>query len=230
MAERPDWQWDEMRQVGTDYADVTEVERYDERMGQFRDLAGEDAAILAELALGPCSNVLEIGTGTGHFAHAALAAGHRVIAADVSAVMLEYAAAKARRLCLSGLTCIHAGFLGLDLPAGSVDAAVSVAALHHLPDAWKLVALRRLYEMLRPGGRFILRDVVFAVEGHDYATGMTRLINELPDTMRVEAVRHVAREYSTFDWLMAAMLERAGFEIVAQQLHRGSLMHYLCRR
>ena len=230
MAERPDWQWDEMQQVGTDYADIDEVQRYDERMSQFRDLAAEDGAILADLALAPGSTVLEIGTGTGHFAHHALAAGHQVIAADVSQVMLDYAAAKAQRLGLTGLTCLHAGFLGLELPAESLDGAVSVAALHHLPDAWKLVALRRLHDALRPGARFVLRDVVFSVVDHDYATGMQALINEIPDTMRVEAVRHVAQEYSTYDWLMEALLERAGFTISAQQRHRGSLVHYLCLR
>jgi SAM-dependent methyltransferase len=37
-------------------------------------------------------------------------------------------------------------------------------ALHHLPDVWKAVALRRIADMLRPGGAFVLRDTVYACE------------------------------------------------------------------
>ena len=33
----PGWQWDEIRQVGTDYTDMAEIARYDRRMGEFRD-------------------------------------------------------------------------------------------------------------------------------------------------------------------------------------------------
>lgn len=46
MNEKPCWQWNEMQQVGTDYANVAEVERYEQRMGEFRNLPAEDAAIL----------------------------------------------------------------------------------------------------------------------------------------------------------------------------------------
>lgn len=226
-AERPSWQWNEMQQVGTDYTDPSEVAVYEERMGQFRDLAAEDAGILARLELRPGSHVLEIGTGTGHFALTALAAGHRVTAADVSALMLEYAAAKAERLGLTGLTCLHTGFLGLSLPAGSVDGAVSVAALHHLPDAWKLVALNKLHTVLRPGARLVLRDVVLC---GDYPTAFTSVVDELPEAMRVEAERHVAQEFSTMDWMMEAMLERAGFSVRRGGRFAGSLVEYVCQR
>ena len=47
MNEQPAWQWNEIQHVGTDFADAAEVERYERRMGEFRDLAAEDAAILA---------------------------------------------------------------------------------------------------------------------------------------------------------------------------------------
>ena len=71
MKQQPAWQWNEIQHVGTDFADAAEVERYERRMGAFRNLAAEDAAILAALALPPNSHILEIGTGTGHFARAA---------------------------------------------------------------------------------------------------------------------------------------------------------------
>ena len=55
----PAWQWNEIQQVGTDYADVAEVERYEQRMGESRDLAAEDAAILFALTrFGPFGALL----------------------------------------------------------------------------------------------------------------------------------------------------------------------------
>ena len=77
-----DWLWDEMRQVGTDYADLAEVEAYDARMGAFRDIDGENRETLDLLAVAPGAAVLEIGCGTGRFARAAAAAGMVVTAVD----------------------------------------------------------------------------------------------------------------------------------------------------
>ena len=66
-----DWQWNEMQQVGTDYADVAQVEIYDARMGAFRDVDGENREMLDRLGLAPGAAVLEIGCGTGRFSRAA---------------------------------------------------------------------------------------------------------------------------------------------------------------
>ena len=156
-----DWMWDEMRQVGTDYADWREVEAYDARMGAVRDVDGENREALDALGLAPGAAVLEIGCGTGRFARAAAAAGLAVTAADVSAVMLEYVRRRAGAENLR-ITTLHAGFLTMAPADGTFDAAVSGVALHHLPDLWKLVALRNVARALKPGGRFLLRDVVFS--------------------------------------------------------------------
>ncbi len=224
------WQWNEVQQLGTDYTDVTEVERYERRMGEFRDLAGEDTMILGELALQPGSHVLEIGTGTGHFARVAAAAGHRVTAVDVSPVMLQYAAARAEADGLTGIEYVHAGFLTFPHEAATFDAAVSVAALHHLPDLWKAVALQNLHRALKPGGRLVLRDVVFAWSGDDHAAAFDRFVADCPAGMAKEAARHIAQELSTVDWIMAGLLERAGFRILRSVSNPAALVHYLCER
>ena len=44
---------------------------------------------------------------------------------------------------------------------------VSIAALHHLPDFWKLAGLTRAAEMLKAGGRLFLFDIVFPSEASD---------------------------------------------------------------
>ena len=226
----PEWQWNEFQQVGTDYADVAEVAEYDARMATFRDVETENRRMLETLALLPASRVLEIGCGTGRFSRAAAAAGHQVTAVDVSPVMLEYVALKAREEGVDGITTHHGGFLSMDLSADSFDAVVSTAALHHLPDLWKIVGLERVYGVLKPGGQFILGDVVFSVGRGQWAKGFDDFVCGLPEAIRPGAAQHVAKEYSTLDWIMEGLLQRAGFEIVSVEPAPASFLVYHCRR
>jgi putative AdoMet-dependent methyltransferase len=229
MNQRPDWQWNEIQHVGTNFADAAEVERYEKRMGEFRDLAAEDAAILAALALPPGSHVLEIGTGTGHFARAAARAGHRVTAVDVSPAMLEHAQNHANLEGLTGIEFHHGGFLTFSAPPATFDAAVSVAVLHHIPDFWKAVALHNVRRMLKTGGLFVLRDIVFAWDDEDYRRPLEAFINAMPEAMRGPSTGHVAKEFSTLDWIMEGLLTRAGFRILKTVADRAPLIQYLCK-
>ncbi|NLV32896.1 MAG: class I SAM-dependent methyltransferase [Acidobacteria bacterium] len=226
----PDWMWNEMRQVGTDYADTAEVAAYDARMASFRDVNRENQQTLALLELAPGSKVLEIGCGTGRFARAAARAGLESFAVDISEVMLRYLAEKAQEegLKLAGLQ--HAGFLTMSFPPGHFNAAVSGAALHHLPDAWKLVALLNVARVLRPGGRFLLGDVVFSLSPDETPEEcFERFCASLPG-MRLEAARHAAAEFSTYDWILEGLIERAGFEIESRTAAPASFIRYLCRK
>jgi ubiquinone/menaquinone biosynthesis C-methylase UbiE len=229
MARQFDWQWNERQQVGTDYTDVAEVERYEKRMGEFRDLAAEDAAILTALALPAHSHLLEIGTGSGHFARAAAHAGHRVTAFDVSPTMLQYAERRAAADGLTGIEYRQAGFLTFSAPPATFDAAVTCVALHHLPDVWKAVALENIHRVLKPGGFFLLGDIVFSWLGGDHAACFGAFINSCPERMRQEAAVHVAKEYSTLDWIMEGLLTRAGFQILRAESEKPSLVQYLCK-
>lgn len=225
-----DWQWNEMQQVGTDYADLAQVEIYDTRMAAFRDVDGENREMLGLLGLPAGAAVLEIGCGTGRFARAAAAAGLAVTAVDVSAIMLDYVKQQAKAEGSSDIATQHAGFLTMDLPAGHFDAVVSGAALHHLPDAWKLVALRNIARVLKAGGQFILRDVVFVVaEGEAPEQCFERFSGAFPN-MRVEAALHVAQEFSTYDWIMEGLLARAGFAIQSISNPVESYLVYHCRK
>ena len=67
MRETPAWLYDETKQIGTDYEDVSEIRIYDQRMAKIRDVAKEVGEVLDLLDLAPESTVLEMGTGTGEF-------------------------------------------------------------------------------------------------------------------------------------------------------------------
>jgi len=225
----PAWQWNEFKQINTDFADAAVVEHYEARMGEFRNLPAEDAAMLDALALPAGSRILEIGTGTGHFALAAARAGHRVTAFDVSPAMLRYAENRAKAEGLSDVAFRHAGFLTFEAPPAEFDAAVSAIALHHLPDLWKAVALNRLRAALKPGGRFLLRDVVIGSKDRDPSAQFDAFIAAMPPSMRDRAVAHIAKEFSTLDWIMEGLLARAGFAVERIDESHAPIIQYLCK-
>lgn len=228
--EATDWQWDEMQQVGTDYTNVKEISAYDDRMATFRNVDAENRGLLDMLALPAGAAVMEIGCGTGRFARAAAAAGLETTAIDVSAGMLEYVTQQAKASGLPEIATQHAGFLTMDFPPSRFDAAVSGAALHHLPDAWKLVALRNIARALKPRGQLILYDVVFSLADGDAPEDCFERFAAGYAGMRKEAAQHVAREFSTYDWILEGLLSRAGFEILSVNRPSESFAQFHCRK
>jgi tRNA (cmo5U34)-methyltransferase len=100
--------------------------------------------------------VLELGTGTGETALRVRARQPeaRWTGIDASEAML----ARAReRLPDAELVVAR---LDEPLPPGPFDLVVSCLAVHHLDGAGKRDLFRRVAAVLRPGGRFVLGDVV----------------------------------------------------------------------
>lgn len=95
--EKPDWYYDDLKQVGTDFADAAEVATYDERQS---DSAAADDALLDRLGLASAAVMADIGCGTGLLACAGAMRCREVQAIDVSPPML---AATRRRAAARGL-------------------------------------------------------------------------------------------------------------------------------
>lgn len=226
-----DWVCDEFRQVGTDYASAEEVEAYDMRMQSFRDVKGEIERILSVIELPSDGMVMEIGTGTAEFALTAAAKCKKVYAVDISPAMLEYSKKKTAARGIGNVEFIHGGFLSFDYNGPKLDAVVTQLALHHLSDFWKMVAVGRIRDSLKPGGRFYLKDVVFSCDYDSYIAtfeGWTQGLREIAgDNMASQARDHALKEFSTLDWIMEGILERCGFEI-ARKEYNNSFGEYLC--
>ena len=62
---------------------------------------------------------------------------------------------------------LRLGRLEDPLPDGSFDLVVSALAVHHLPPEGKRDLFRRTAAALRPGGRFVLGDVVVPDRAED---------------------------------------------------------------
>jgi len=236
MLSDPDsWWLDEGRHAGREHFDVQHARRYDAKMDA--KAADEVALLQAAGVLAAGSSVVEMGAGTGQFALAAAEVCERVVAVDVSPVMLARLVEKLDRSDLSNVEVIEAGFLTYEHRGEPADVVYSRFALHHLPDFWQAIALRRIADLLRPGGVLRLSDVVYSFEPADAEWCIEAWITETigPDVergwSRAEVAEHVRDEHSTFTWLLEPMIERAGLEITdATYSTSRMLAQYLCRK
>ena len=213
----PEWQYDEFKHVGVDYADINLAEEYDNQHGKFRDYEKDALLIIERLNLNQDHTVIDLGCGTGAFVIPMARICKKVHAVDVSPAMLSLCDKKVQRAGLDNVMTHCAGFLTYQHEDEPADAIISVVALHHLPDFWKALALKRMHAMLKPGGRLYLFDVVFSFPIEDCRTQFDSLINGMyqqsGESMANETIIHIRDEFSTFDWIMEGLLERTGFSL-----------------
>ena len=138
--------------------------RYDEVLGPLREAYDARAALrdgltkepwkLAERQtfrerLAPGARLLEIGAGTGQDSAFFQDEGFAVVAADLSAVMVEHCRA-------NGIEAHVMDFLHLNFPVGSFDAVFAMNCLLHVPNHDLPPVLAAIRVVLRPGGLFFV--------------------------------------------------------------------------
>lgn len=225
-----EWRLDERAHAGPEHLDPVYVSRY-ERKASFDPT--EDIALLRAHGLGADSRVVDLGAGTGVFAAAVAPLCGRVVAVDVSPAML--AALRARAQVVPNLDVVEAGFLTYEPGGHPIDVVYTRHALHQLPDFWKAVALQRIANMLRPHGLLRLRDLVYDFDPGAVGERVEHWLGGATSDpsagwTAAELATHVRDEHSTFSWLLEAMLERTGYDILERSTSRGLYAAYLCRR
>lgn len=140
------------------HAEVPDYERLE-------DEAAEASRPIEALA------ILDLGIGTGETARRVLATHPRahLTGIDSSEDML----AAARHLLDSDRVDLRLERIEDPLPPKVFDLVVSSLAVHHLTEAAKVELFGRVYAALRPGGRFVLADVVVPERPEDAITPIT---------------------------------------------------------
>ena len=178
--------------------------------------------------------MIDMGSGTGAFALHAAGYCKLIYAVDVSIAMLDYSKRKAEEAGIENIIFCHGGFLTYDHGAEPVDAMVCTGVLHHLPDFWKLVGLRRAIKMLKPGAKFYLFDVVFPAAMTDHESRFDDFVqstaNEVGPEFALEAETTIRDEFVTCDWIMEGLLRQAGFRIDNIQYTNRFGANYICAR
>jgi 2-polyprenyl-3-methyl-5-hydroxy-6-metoxy-1,4-benzoquinol methylase len=207
---QPRWLFDEFQDFG--WSDTEEIEAYDR-------LANVNPAVERErlLSIGVSEEhtLIDFGCGTGALVLEAAKLCRRVTAVDVSAAMLAYTKRKTGSLGLANIDFIQQGLLTYEHRGERVDFVVTQHTLHHLPDFWKVRALQRVVDVLKPGGVLFVRDLMFSFEPSRADQIIEAWIRSRPcDSFPRELFEHdIREEYITYTWLFEAMLERVGFEI-----------------
>jgi tRNA (cmo5U34)-methyltransferase len=109
--------------------------------------------------------VLELGVGTGQTSRRVLDLHPEaeLVGIDQSAEMLAIAS-------IDLAADLRVSRLEDPLPGGNFDLVVSALAVHHLDGAGKADLFARVADRLRPGGRFVLGDVVVPDDPADAVT------------------------------------------------------------
>jgi tRNA (cmo5U34)-methyltransferase len=188
--------------------DVWDPDRY----GEIRDEIpgyGELQEQAAKAAAGmDAQAVLELGIGTGETTRRVLEhhPQARLTAIDSSPKMLE----RARETYPEA--DIRLSRLEDPLPQGPFDLVFSALAVHHLDGAGKRDLFGRIHAALRPGGRFVLADVVVPENEADQQIGIDWVM-DLPDRLDdqlewLEAAGFDATPYWTFKDLAVVRADR----------------------
>lgn len=167
---------------------------------------------VAELAnLAPGQRVLDIGTGTGNLALRCLAYGVEVIGLDPSELMLRKAQEKVGSNPRVAFHQVSAPFLCIPYPESTFDAVVSTYAYHHIPHRQRAASVREMVRVLKPGGRWVLGDLVFENEEaescalqeyHWLEEEYFARIDELRDAFAEMEMELKARQFTPVAWVL----------------------------
>ena len=130
--------------------------------------------------------ILELGTGTGETARRLLARHPEawLVGVDVNPEMLAAAGEVLPRERVD----LRAAALQDKLPAGPFDLVASALCIHHLDAEEKRLLFHRVREVLVPGGRFVIADVVEPVDPGDARTPLTPGYDK-PSPLRLQLER-----------------------------------------
>ena len=188
---------------------------------------------LQRLGLRPGMSVLDVATGTGLVARAALAllGGAGVVGLDPSRGMLE----QARRAL--GAPLVQGRGECLPFASARFDALTMGYALRHVPDL--LAAFREYHRVLRPGGRLLVLEISRPRSRAGGALARLYLKHVVPLVTRVGTGSAPARQLMDYYWdtiencvepeAILDALRASGFE-ASRRVQGGLLSEYVGTR
>ncbi len=230
------WMYNEFKQCGVNYTEEYCAASYNENHQKFRDYEKEFDEIMNFISLENPQGLdaIDLGCGTGAISLYVAKKFKKVYSIDVSKAMMGVAQ---KRLCEKDAQVIefhNNGFLSYIHKDTPVDVVFTKAALHHLPDFWKQIALNNINKMLKINGVLYIFDIVFGFPSSEYDARIDTWIGNFtkiagPD-FKAEIETHIRDEFSTFRWVIDGMLERAGFKIVNCRSADDFITEYYCEK
>lgn len=225
------WVFDEGQDFG--WSNQAAIESYDDMA---RTAPEVERQRLQELGVSSEDVLMDIGCGTGTLVLEAAKICKKVIALDVSKLMIDHLKKEAQQLDIDNIDYVTQGFLSYEHSQDSIDFVVSQHTFHHLPDLWKAQALQGIYDILKPDGILFLRDVMFSFEPSETENALEHWMTSVavesgrgfPKTFFEQQVRE---EFYTYTWLFEPMLEKVGFQIKDVNYGNfGAYATYICAK
>jgi ubiquinone/menaquinone biosynthesis C-methylase UbiE len=226
--------YNELSAPGVNYSELEVAQKYDETHSSMYDPIQQACEMLDRIALAKGDILIDLAAGTGTLAIEAARRCKMVYAVDISPPMLEQAKKKAERSGISNIEFVEAGFLTYEHNGDNPDVIVSLAALHHLPDFWKAIALKRIFDLLKPEGQFLLGDSAYSFPLSEYQNAYNsnmskrkaQVSKRLFEQMRTDS----STEFMTFTWILEAILDRVGFKIEKADYPTEWFALYICTK
>ena len=157
--------------------------------------------------------VLELGCATGCSTVALAEQGARVTAIDVNPNSLEVAKTRCALYGLSAeFLCVNAADLGTAVSSPRYDVVVLFAVLEHMTHAERMASMVDTWELLRPGGLWVISETPNRLWYFDDHTSLLPFYSWLPDDL--------AFEYSR-------MSPRSGFNAAFREVSSSATMEFL---
>lgn len=225
---KSDWIFDEKQHAGEEHLDPEQVARYDEKL-PFDPT--QELELLVDHGLTAEDTIVDFGTGTGVFPLAAAEYCDRVVAIDISETMLEVVREKIEDTGIQNVEIVHDGLVRYEHEGEPASFAFSKNVFHHLPDFWKIEALKTVGNTLKPGSIFRLHDLVYSFDLQDSTEEIESWLAARKSTAFTEEEihDHFREEFSTYDFLFEPMLQEAGFEILDSTYREGFYAAYTCK-
>lgn len=152
---------------------------------------------------------LDAGTGTGNLAKRLTGRCRKLCAFDQSLEMLNRCKAK------NPETETKLGnFLAIPYLDHSFDFVATSYALHHLTDEQKALAFLEFDRVLKPGGRIVIADLMFADQ-----TSRECHLNQLAQDGKEELIREIEDEYYADRSFLVKQLENLNYQVKWKQLN-----------
>ncbi|KMQ51357.1 ribosomal RNA adenine dimethylase [Chitinispirillum alkaliphilum] len=224
--------FDERKPVGSTFLDLKRARKWDERSAKLESNYLEKSRRIAQqLNLTETSTVVDLGCGSGFFTLELSKFCKKILAVDISPVMLDLLSEKILSNDIPNIKCIHKGILEFLSEHDHADALILQVAFHHLPDFWKAVSIHHMARVLKPGGRVFLSDVIFSFPVSEYKEHFEELIDLIAskgdDDFTKDAVNHLLEEHSTFDWVLEGMFQKSGFMMKSKSVKSSTYCDYV---
>ena len=226
--------FNEFKHPGIDHSNMEYAKKYDQKMLKFRNYENEAKQLADLLQISNNDVIIDFGCGTGALSIPLASYSKYVYGIDSSEAMLTIAKEKADKMQIKNIEFINSGFLNYIHKGQTPTVVTTIAAMHHLPDFWKVIAMKNIHKILGKGGKFLLSDVIFSFDIDDYEKTFNNWINDIANKVdkefSEEGVIHFREEFSTFDWLIEEMLKRTGFNIKKKIVFDKLNILYYCRK